>query len=88
MSARRRIGRWLAMLVLPASIVPVPLLGPALLRSPHRLYRQTSAAIERLARPGRAAPHGASRTAPHGPSRTAAPRASRTSDTVRGSKGR
>jgi len=40
--------RALAMLLLPASIIPVPLLGPTLLRAPHRLWRQASAEIQRL----------------------------------------
>jgi hypothetical protein len=42
------LKRALAMLLLPASIVPVPLLGPTLLRAPHRLWRQASAEIQRL----------------------------------------
>jgi len=42
------LRRALAILVLPASIVPVFFIGPTLLRSPERLARQASAAIQRL----------------------------------------
>lgn len=42
------LKRALAILLLPASILPVPLLGPTLLRSPHKLWRQASAEIQRL----------------------------------------
>jgi len=42
------LRRALAMLLLPASILPVALLGPALLHAPHRLLRQAGAAIEHL----------------------------------------
>ena len=45
------LGRWLAVLVLPASIVPVLFLGPTLLRAPHRLWRQAGAEIQRLEGP-------------------------------------
>ena len=47
-SRRAWLGRGLAMLLLPASIVPVPFLGPTLLRAPRRLYRQAAAEIHRL----------------------------------------
>ncbi len=42
------LKRALAIALLPASILPVPLLGPTLLRAPHKLWRQTSAEIQRL----------------------------------------
>ncbi len=48
----------LAMLVLPASLLPVLLLGPGLLHAPRKLARQTWAGVVRLERelaPGR--PH-------------------------------
>jgi hypothetical protein len=45
------LRRGLAMLLLPAAIVPVPFLGPALLRSPGHLARETEAAVERLEAP-------------------------------------
>jgi hypothetical protein len=50
--------RVLAMLVLPASLLPVVLLGPGLLHAPRKLARQTFAGVVRLERklaPGR--PH-------------------------------
>jgi hypothetical protein len=46
--------RWAAMLVLPASILPVVFLGPTLLRAPHKLWRQASAELQRLEAPGHA----------------------------------
>jgi hypothetical protein len=42
------LRRALAMLVLPASIVPVIFLGPTLLRSPQHLIRQAVAEVQRL----------------------------------------
>lgn len=48
--------RVLAMLVLPASLLPVTLLGPGLLRAPRKLARQAWAGVVRLERelaPGR-----------------------------------
>ena len=42
------LRRGLAMLLLPASIVPVLFLGPTLLRAPQRLWRQASADVHRL----------------------------------------
>lgn len=42
----RRTRRVLAMLVLPASIVPVLVTGPALVRAPQRLWREISADIQ------------------------------------------
>jgi hypothetical protein len=42
------VKRGLAILLLPASIIPLPFLGPTLLRAPHRLYRQASADVQRL----------------------------------------
>ena len=40
--------RAVAMLVLPASIVPVIFMGPTLLRSPQHLVRQAQAEVQRL----------------------------------------
>jgi len=51
-----RLRRGLAMLLLPASIVPVLFLGPALLRAPGRLSRQAASEIQRLAAPAAHAP--------------------------------
>ena len=48
------LGRAMAMLLLPASILPVIFFGGTLLRSPEKLTRQTGAAVERLLAP---APH-------------------------------
>ena len=42
------LRRALAMLVLPASIMPVIFLGPTLLRSPQHLLRQAAAEVQRL----------------------------------------
>jgi hypothetical protein len=42
------LRRALAMLLLPASIVPVLFLGPTLFRAPQRLWRQSSADVHRL----------------------------------------
>jgi len=42
------IRRGLAQALLPASILPVLLLGPGLVRSPERLFRQASAELQRL----------------------------------------
>lgn len=47
------IRRWAAMLVLPASILPVVFLGPTLLRAPHKLWRQAGAELQRLEEPRR-----------------------------------
>ncbi len=41
-------GRMLAVLLVPAAIVPVVLLGPGLLRAPVRLTRQAHTAVQRL----------------------------------------
>jgi hypothetical protein len=38
----------LAVLLVPAAIIPVVLLGPGLLRAPARLTRQAHAAVQRL----------------------------------------
>ncbi len=57
MSAPLTPKRVLAMLVLPASLLPVTLLGPGLLRAPRRLARESWAGLVRLERdvaPGRA----------------------------------
>jgi len=43
-----RLARLLAIALLPASIVPVCLLGPALLRAPQRLWREAAAEVARL----------------------------------------
>jgi hypothetical protein len=42
------IRRGLAQALLPASILPVLVLGPGLVRSPERLFRQVSAEVQRL----------------------------------------
>jgi hypothetical protein len=42
------LGRLLAALLLPLSIVPVIMLGPGLLRAPERLGRQARAEVQRL----------------------------------------
>jgi hypothetical protein len=42
------IRRALAMALLPASMLPVLLGGPALLRAPHTLWRQAWADVQRL----------------------------------------
>jgi hypothetical protein len=58
--------RVLAMLVLPASLLPVTLLGPGELNAPRRLARQAWAKAVRLERelePGRAHPQPAPRQA-------------------------
>jgi hypothetical protein len=44
----RSLTRALAMVLLPASIVPVLLAGPALLRAPRTLWRQTWADVQRM----------------------------------------
>lgn len=49
--SRLSLRRAMAMLVLPASIVPVIFLGPTLLRSPQRLVRQAAAEVQRLEGP-------------------------------------
>jgi hypothetical protein len=50
LSSLRRV---LAMALLPASILPVALFGPALLRAPERLWLQARAEVQRLQRPDR-----------------------------------
>ncbi len=42
------VKRALAMLLLPASIIPVIFLGPSLLRAPRHLYGMTAADVHRL----------------------------------------
>jgi hypothetical protein len=42
------LGRAIALLLVPAAIVPVLLLGPGLLRAPQRLYRQARAEVQRI----------------------------------------
>ncbi len=42
------LGRALAMLLLPASIVPVLVFGPQLVRAPEKLWREDRAAVQRL----------------------------------------
>ncbi len=44
----RALARGLAMVLLPASILPVVLAGPALLRAPRTLWRQTWADVQRM----------------------------------------
>ncbi len=43
--------RALAMLLLPASMLPVTLFGPALLRAPRHLWREAAAWVQRLEEP-------------------------------------
>jgi len=43
------LRRALAMLLLPASILPVALLGPALLHAPHQLLHEAATDIHQLA---------------------------------------
>jgi hypothetical protein len=50
--------RALAMLVLPASILPVFLTGPALLRAPEGLWRQISADVRGAPGPSASHQHG------------------------------
>lgn len=57
--ARLTFKRVLAMLVLPASLLPVLLLGPGMLRAPRKLTREAWAGVQRLERrlePARARP--------------------------------
>jgi hypothetical protein len=56
--------RVLAMLVLPASLLPVTLLGPGELAAPRRLARQTWAGVVRLERRLQPARHRAAAPAP------------------------
>ena len=46
------IRRALAQALLPASILPVLVLGPGLVRSPQKLWRQVSAEVQRLTEGG------------------------------------
>jgi len=45
---RRSLARTLAMALLPASILPVLLTGPALVRAPRTLWRQAWADVQRM----------------------------------------
>ncbi len=45
---RRSLTRVLAMALLPASMLPVLLAGPALLRAPRTLWRQAWADVQRM----------------------------------------
>jgi hypothetical protein len=45
------LRRALAIALLPASIVPVVLFGPALLRAPEKLWREARAEVQRLQTP-------------------------------------
>jgi hypothetical protein len=45
---RRSLTRGLAMALLPASMLPVLLAGPALLRAPRTLWRQAWADVQRM----------------------------------------
>jgi len=45
---RRKLARALAMALLPASMVPVLLAGPALVRAPRTLLRQAWADVQRM----------------------------------------
>jgi len=42
------LGRALAMLLLPASILPVLVFGPQLVRAPEKLWREGRAEVQRL----------------------------------------
>ncbi|HEX5853846.1 MAG TPA: hypothetical protein VFY36_12215 [Solirubrobacteraceae bacterium] len=46
--ASRSLRRALAMVLLPASILPVLLAGPALVRAPRTLWRQAWADVQRM----------------------------------------
>jgi hypothetical protein len=48
------LRRALAIVLLPASILPVVLFGPALLRAPEKLWREARAEVQRLREPARA----------------------------------
>jgi hypothetical protein len=45
------LERLLAKALLPASILPVVLFGPALLRAPEKLWREARAEVQRLQAP-------------------------------------
>jgi hypothetical protein len=45
---RRSLARALAMVLLPASMLPVLLAGPSLLRAPRTLWRQAWADVQRM----------------------------------------
>jgi hypothetical protein len=60
------LRRILTMLVLPASLLPVLLLGPGMLRAPRKLTRQAWADVQRLERRLEPARH---RTPPAPPAR-------------------
>lgn len=60
------LKRVLAILLLPASIAPVPLLGPTLLRAPRKLWREASAEVQRLQEHSRGSAH-AHRPVPQAP---------------------
>jgi hypothetical protein len=62
-----RLARGLAAAVLVASILPVVLLGPSLLRAPLKLERELHADVQRLAEHGLSRPHA---RAPRATSRT------------------
>jgi hypothetical protein len=57
------LERVLARALLPASIMPVVLFGPALLRAPEKLWREARAEVQRLQGP-RPAPHAQARRTP------------------------
>ena len=57
------LQRVLAQALLPASIVPVLLLGPGLVRAPQTLWRRVSAEVRRLDAPGGASGRHQSRRA-------------------------
>jgi hypothetical protein len=48
------LQRALAIALLPASILPVVLFGPALLRAPEKLWREARAEVQRLQEPAQA----------------------------------
>lgn len=57
------LRRALAVALLPASILPVVLFGPALLRAPEKLWREARAEVQRLQAP-RPSPRARERRAP------------------------
>jgi hypothetical protein len=56
------LQRALAIVLLPASILPVVLFGPALLRAPEKLWREARAEVQRLQEPAHAPRAGERRT--------------------------
>ena len=67
------LQRVLAQALLPASIVPVLLLGPGLVRAPQTLWRRVSAEVRRLDAPGGASGRHQSRRAAATPGQRGVP---------------